>query len=71
MSVSSEVFFMTTRFSLFLNIGQHDGERFVDDKVGASLQSHKEDMLKEIGNMFEKISGNTNLVQTLMYGERW
>ena len=41
----------------------HDVERLVDDKVGASLQSHKEDMLKEIGNMFEKISGNTNLVQ--------
>ena len=41
----------------------HDVERLVDDKVGASLRSHKEDMLKEIGNMFEKISGNTNLVQ--------
>ena len=41
----------------------HDVERLVDDKVGSSLRSHKEDMLKEIGNMFEKISGNTNLVQ--------
>ena len=41
----------------------HDVERLVDHKVGASLRSHKEDMLKEIGNMFEKISGNTNLVQ--------
>ena len=41
----------------------HDVERLVDDNVGASLRSHKEDMLKEIGNMFEKISGNTNLVQ--------
>ena len=41
----------------------HDVERLVDDNVGASLRSHKKDMLKEIGNMFEKISGNTNLLQ--------
>ena len=37
----------------------HDVERLVDDRV----RSHKADTLKEIGDMFEKISGNSNLAQ--------
>ena len=39
-----------------------DVERMVDDKVGASLRSHKQ-MLEEIGNIFEKISGSSNVIQ--------
>ena len=49
---------MTTRFNIISHV-----ERLMDGKVVASLRSHKADMLKEIGNTFEKISGNSNLVQ--------
>lgn len=37
-----------------------DLDRVVEDKVKASLEEHKEDMLKEIGSLFEKISGNSS-----------
>lgn len=38
-------------------------QNLVEEKVNSSLKTHKEEMLQEIGTLFEKISGNSNISQ--------
>ena len=49
-----------------LNSGGEDKENWeelVDRKIQRSLNSHKDDMLKEIGDLFKKISDSNNSSQ--------
>ena len=38
-------------------------QNLVQEKVNSSLKTHKEEMLQEIGTLFEKTSGSSNISQ--------
>ena len=56
---SSEFVNLTTSFTM----EAEDVQNLVQEKVNSSLKTHKEEMLQEIGTLFEKISGSSNISQ--------